>query len=585
MPEINHNVAAVAQCRTGGFPSYTANKVESVLRSLRGWLLGVAGISFVINLLALTGPIFMLQVYDRVLVSGSVPTLIAVGSLALVLYLFFGFLETLRARVLFRMGQQVDSKLSPEIFSLSNLIPIKAGAAGHAVRPVHDLDSLTGFMSGQGPTAIFDMPWLPFFIGVVFLFHSSLGYVALGGAVSICLLVALNEYTSRRPSSEAARVRARRSAFVEESRRNAETIKAMGMSGALTEQWRQENESYLRGQRIAADWSSLFSTGIKTIRFVLQSAILATGAWLAIRQEISPGVMIASSIITSRALSPVEQAVAHWKGFVSARQGLQRLKGAQNMWPEADRETMLDPPKACLQVESIYCSPSGSEEPVLRNVSLDLKAGDGIAILGPSGSGKSTLAKAVVGALPLMRGDIRLDGAAIDQWSDRERCGFVGYLPQDLHLFDGTIAQNIARFDATATSREVIESATLADVHDLIVRLPKGYDTVLGSQGIRLSGGQQQRIALARALFRNPFLVVLDEPNSNLDAAGEAALANALLKMREKGSIVLLVAHRPRALAAVSQVLCLKDGRVAALGPKEDVMKATLKPVRSGVAS
>ncbi|WP_346908036.1 type I secretion system permease/ATPase [uncultured Roseibium sp.] len=584
MSYVNHNLKETSSLYALGQAGEEQSPLASVLSSLRGWLWGVGGVSFVINMLTLTGPLFMLQVYDRVLVSGSVPTLVAIGILALALYLFFGVLQGLRARVLYRIGQQVDAHLSSEAFVLSSRIPTRMGAKGRSLRPVQDLDTITQFMSGQGPAAIFDIPWLPFYLCFVFLLHSLLGFVALIGAVIILVLVLLNEVSSRKPSAMAARMRGRRGALVEESRRNADAISAMGMGHALSEQWNAENGAYLAGQRFAADRSGFYSSAIKTIRFILQSAMLATGAWLAIRQEISPGVMIASSIMTARALSPVEQAVAHWRGFVSARQSFNRLQELFRIQMEPSQNVELPLPGKHLSVEQLYCGPTGMRQPVIHGVSLDLAAGDGLAILGPSGSGKTTLAKAIVGTASLLKGDIRFDGATLDQWSTDRRGRIIGYLPQELQLFDGTIASNIARFDPRATSEEIIEAARLADVHDLIVSLPNGYDTIIGSEGVSLSGGQRQRIALARALFGNPFVLVLDEPNSNLDAEGEVALAEAVLKMREQGSIVILVAHRPRAIGAVNKVLCLKDGRVAAIGPKEEVMRKMMTPVQSVAA-
>lgn len=553
--------------------------IDDVVASLRSWILSVAGISLVVNLLAFTGPLFMLQVYDRVLVSGSVPTLLALGMLTLLLYLFFGLLDGLRSRILFRIGQQIDADLSTQAYSISTRVPVKYGARGYSVRPVQDLDALTGFMSGNGPSAILDLPWLPIYLGIIFLFHSSLGLVALGGAATICMLVVLNEFASRSASLDASKTKTRRSGLVEESRNNAETVEAMGMANALSFRWKLENDDYLAGQRLAADWSGFFATAIKTVRFILQSAILAMGAWLAIKHEISPGVMIASSIMTSRALSPVEQAVAHWRGFVSARQSFFRLKELFGAAPQTQK-TELRLPQRRLQIEKLYCAPAGVREPLILGASLDLSAGEGVAILGPSGSGKSTLAKAIVGAALVTSGDVRLDGAALDQWDVEARKRFVGYLPQDLQLFDGTVSQNIARFDTAAKSSEIIFAAELANVHDLIVGLPNGYDTVIGSEGISLSGGQRQRIALARALFRKPFLLVLDEPNSNLDVEGEAALAAALQTMRELGSIIILVAHRPRILAAVNKVMLLNEGRVAAIGPKEEVLRNSITSVQ-----
>ncbi len=579
-PDAN-SLAGPAGLPWNGSDVENASPLEAVLSSLRRSLWGVGGISLVVNLLMLTGPMFMLQVYDRVLVSGSVPTLVAIGALALALYLFFGVLEGLRGRVLFRIGQRVDAELSGAAFSLSTTIPNRLGARGRKLRPVQDLDTLTQFMSSHGPAAIYDIPWLPFYLAVVFLFHSLLGLVALAGALAICILIALNEVSARKPSAVAAHMRGRRGSLVEEGRRNAEAVQAMGMAGALSHQWNRENAAFLAGQRLAADWSGLFGSSIKTIRFVLQSTILAVGAWLAIRQEISPGVMIACSIMTSRALSPVEQAVAHWRGFVAARQSFFRLREMLRISTQREERVELPIPKDRIVVEQLYCCPAGMREPVVHGASMDLQAGDGIAILGPSGSGKSTLVRAIVGAASVLRGDVRFDGAELGQWSPDTRRNFIGYLPQELQLFDGTVAQNIARFDPLASSEAIIEAAKLADVHDLIVGLPDGYDTLIGSEGTALSGGQRQRIALARAVFGKPFLVVLDEPNSNLDAEGEAALARAIVTMRSQGSIVVLVAHRPRAIGAVNKVLCLSEGRVVAAGQRDEVLRKTLAPVRA----
>jgi PrtD family type I secretion system ABC transporter len=374
-------------------------------------------------------------------------------------------------------------------------------------------------------------------------------------------------------------MRGRRGYLVEEGRRNAEAVHAMGMADALSAQWNAENTMYLSGQRVAADWSGFFASSFKTIRFVLQSAMLAVGAWLVIGQEISAGVMIACSIMTSRALSPVEQAVAHWRGFVAARQSFFRLREMLRAAVPPKRNVALPIPSNSISVAQLYCCPTGTRQPVVHGVTMDLKAGDGIGILGPSGSGKSTLVRAMVGAAAVLKGEVRFDGAELRQWPPETRGRFIGYLPQDLQLFDGTVAQNIARFDPDASSAAIIEAASLADVHDLIVGLPDGYDTVIGSEGMTLSGGQRQRIALARALFGKPFLIVLDEPNSNLDAEGEAALAKAIMTMRAQGSIVVLVAPLARAIGAVNKVLCPSEGRVVAFGPRDEIMRKTLAPV------
>lgn len=556
------------------------NPVSVAFRPVKRAFWGVAVVSFVINILMLTGPVFMLQVYDRVLASGSVPTLVVIGTLAVVLYIFYGILEGVRGRVLARLGQRVDARLSGIVYRISNSLPVRLGRQSSRMRPVQDLDTIRQFLSGPGPAAIFDVPWLPLYLGLVFLFHPLLGFVGLAGAVIIVVLIALNEMLSREPAEEAAGHAGVRASAVEIGQRNSEVVAAMGMQPALTGKWEAQNRDYLATQRRAADRTGLFGTAIKTIRFVLQSAILAVGAWLAIQQEITPGVMIAASIMTSRALSPIEQAVAQWRGFVASRQALRRLREVLRIAETDDEKMDLPLPEKGVSVEQVFAGPFGEPQPFVQNITLDLAAGDGLGVIGPSGSGKSTFARALVGAVPALKGVVRYDGAEIGQWHSEKRGQFIGYLPQDLQLFDGTIAENIARFNANAAPEMIIEASKLADVHDMIVGLPDGYNTVIGRAGRSLSAGQRQRIALARALYGNPFLVVLDEPNSNLDAVGEGALTNAIKSMREKGSIVVVIAHRPSAIATVDKILCLKEGKMAGFGPKEEVLKQVVQPVQ-----
>ncbi len=562
------------------------NPVATAFHPVRSAFLGVALVSFVINILMLTGPVFMLQVYDRVLASGSVPTLVAIGTLAMVLYVFYGLLEGVRSRILARLGQRVDARLSGIVYRVSNSLPVKLGRRAAGLRPVQDLDTVRQFLSGPGPAAIFDIPWLPFYLGIVFLFHPLLGFVGLFGTIVICILIGLNEMMSRQPAEEAAGHAARRAADVEAGQRNSEVVEAMGMQSALAARWNGQNSDYLETQRRATDRTGLFSTAIKTIRFILQSALLGVGAWLAIKQEITPGVMIAASIMTSRALAPIEQAVAQWRGFVASRQSLRRLHEVLQLEKSEAGKMDLPTPVTKVTVEQLFCGPFGEPTPFLQNVSLELLTGDGLGVIGPSGSGKSTFARALVGAVSPLKGVVRYDGAEPGQWPSSKRGEFIGYLPQDLQLFDGTIAENISRFQAHGSPELIIEASRLADVHDLIVGLPEGYNTVIGRAGRMLSAGQRQRIALARALYGNPFLVVLDEPNSNLDSEGDGALANAVRTMREKGSIVVVVAHRPSAIATVDKILCLKEGRMAGFGPKDEVLKQVVRavqPVRAGL--
>lgn len=557
----------------------TGLTVSRTFRSLRYAFVSVGLISILINLLMLTGPLFMLQIYDRVLASGSVPTLIVIGSLALQLYLFMGLFETIRGRMLARIGQSADAQLTGLAYSLSTELPLGGATSKSNQRPVQDLDAVRQFLSGPGPAAIFDIPWMPFYLAIVFLFHGLLGTVALIGAIAICILAGLNEVFSRQPANEAAAIFGQRQRTVEVSRRNAEAVKAMGMMNALSSHWNAENGNFLEKQRKASDRAGFFTAAIKTIRFVLQSAILAVGAWLAINQEISAGVMIAASIMTSRALAPVEQAVGNWRGFVAARTSLHRLSEVIGSATGPQRQVTLPLPVNTVHLEDIYCAPGGILKPVVQGVSFDLQAGDGLGIIGPSGSGKSTLARSIVGVTPLVRGTVRFDNAELTQWSPERIGRIIGYLPQDVQLFDGSIAQNIARFNPDVPSDAIIEAAGLADVHELIVGMPDGYETVIGSAGLTLSAGQSQRIALARALYGNPFLIVLDEPNSNLDTEGERALTDAIKAMRTRGSIVIVIAHRPSAISVVDKILCLKEGRVAGFGPKSEIMKKVIRPV------
>ena len=556
------------------------NPVAVAFRPIRSAFWGVAVVSFVINILMLTGPVFMLQIYDRVLASGAVPTLVVIGSLAIVLYMFYGILEGVRGRILSRLGQRVDARLSGIVYKVSNSLPVRLGRKSARLRPVQDHDTIRQFLSGPGPAAIFDIPWLPLYLGIVFLFHPLLGAVGLAGAVVISILIVVNEYMSRGPTEDAAGQSGRRTAAVESGQRNAEVVAAMGMQSTLTARWDAQNTEYLATQRRASDTTGVFGTAIKTIRFILQSAILAVGAWLAIQQEITPGVMIAASIMTSRALAPIEQAVAQWRGFVASRQALRRLREILQVAEAEEPKMDLPQPSKGITVEQVYCGPFGEPTPYVQNVTLDLQAGDGLGVIGPSGSGKSTFARALVGVTSPLRGVIRFDGAELSQWESKKRGEFIGYLPQDLQLFDGTIAENVARFREDAAPEKIIEAAKLADVHEMIVALPEGYNTVIGRSGRSLSAGQRQRLALARALYDNPFLVVLDEPNSNLDAIGESALTTAIKAMREKGSIVIVIAHRPRAIATVDKILCLKEGKMAGFGPKEEVLKQVVQPVQ-----
>ncbi|MEZ9523885.1 type I secretion system permease/ATPase [Enterovibrio norvegicus] len=532
----------------------------------------VAVVSFAINLLMLTGPIFMLQIYDRVLASGSVPTLLVICGFAVILYSFFGIFDALRGRLLGRIGQKLDIQYSGTCFDLSCRLPTMLGAKGSVFRPVQDLEQIRQFVASPGPAMFFDMPWLPFYLALVYLFHPLLGMVGIVGALVLIAFLALNEWMSKTPSEEASKESSLRQKLAEEGRTHSEAICAMGMQTALVRRWNERNRSFLPSQRHATDVSGVFGSATKTIRFMLQSAVLAMGAWLTIKQEISPGVMIAASILVGRALAPVEQAVSQWRGFQGARSAYNRLTKLLEL-AKAKPEVMDIPlPKNNLCINALACAPAGLNKPVLHGVSFQLNAGNAMAIIGPSGVGKSTLARTVSGLAPPLMGDVRFDWAELERWSDEQLGDIIGYLPQEVQLFEGTLAGNIARFSTDVDPDKVIEAAKMASIHELILQFPNGYDTLIGAEGMSLSGGMKQRVALARAMYGNPFLVVLDEPNSNLDADGDSALTAAIHSLKERGSIVIIVAHRPSALTAVDYVLALGEGRMKSFLPKDKAL-------------
>ena len=551
--------------------------IHAALASCRGVFLWLAVLSGMINILMLTGSFFMLQVYDRVLPSQSVPTLVGLSILATALYILQGVLELIRSRVNVRIGAHLDQTLSSRVYDALVRLPLKARGDGDGLQPLRDLDYVRSFLSSGGPAAFFDLPWLPIYLGVCFLFHFWIGVTALAGSLVLVGLALMTEYRMRAPTKEAARFATTRTALAAAGRRNAEVLRAMGMGRRVGNHWSGLNRDYLAANGRASDVASGLGGMSKVFRTILQSAVLAVGAYLVIYQESTAGIIIASSILTSRALAPVELAIANWKGFVAARQGTQRIHQLLNLLPAEQEAMQLPVPKTALAVANITVLPPGGDKPVISDITFDLKSGQGLGIIGPSGSGKSSLARAIVGVWQPVRGSVRLDSAALPQWSSESLGQHVGYLPQDVELFDGTIATNIARFDNNAKPQAIIEAAQAAGVHELILSLPDGYGTRIGELGMAISAGQRQRIALARALFGNPFLVVLDEPSSNLDAEGESALTQAVLGVRARGGILILVAHRPSTLAGVDQVLVMRDGRLQSFGGKDEVLNKVLR--------
>lgn len=548
------------------------SELRGALASCRAALIGIAAFSGLINLLSLTGSLFMLEVYDRVLPSRSVPTLVGLCIITALLFIFQGILEIIRGRMLVRIGNQIDWRLGDRVYELVVRLPLRTRGSGDGLQPVRDLDTVRSVLSGAGPAALFDLPWLPVYLAICFAFHPLIGITALGGALVLVVLTLLTDRLSRRSVQRASNFAAARNRLADASRRNAEVLEAMAMSAHLLARWRHLGTAYRGQQKIASDISGGFGVSGRILRMMLQSAVLGVGAYLVIHQEASGGIIIASSILTGRALAPVDLAIGNWKNFIAARQSWRRLEQLLALLPASARQLPLPAPKATLSVEKLSVTAPASEKLLVSDVNFLLKAGSALAIIGASGSGKSSLVRALVGAWRPSRGVIRFDGASLEQWSPEALGQHIGYLPQDVELFEGSIADNIARFSPSPPMESVLAAANAAGIHQLIVSLPEGYNTQIGEQGALLSAGQRQRLALARALYGNPFLVVLDEPNSNLDAEGEEALSRAILGVRARGGIVLIVAHRSSVLAAVDFVMTMLHGRQQGFGPKDEIL-------------
>ena len=574
----SRSMAAIAYGPTTPDEPAPATDLRQAVKGCRSALLGVALFSGMSNVLMLTGAFFMLQVYDRVLPSRSVSTLVALGCLVAVLFLVQGLFDIIRGRILSRVAAAIDEKLSSRVYEATMRLPLKARSSnGDGLQPLRDLDAVRAFLSGSGPSALFDLPWLPIYIAIIFSFHFALGVTASAGAVILIALTVMTEYRARRPMMAATDAGVLRNGLAQAGQRNAEVLAAMGMSGRLTARWNAANSAFVGKHCAASDVAGGFGSLSRALRMLLQSAVLGVGAFLVIQGEATAGIIIAGSILAARALAPVDQAIANWRGLIAARQSWRRLGQLLSVMPPEQQRMDLPVPRDRLVVESAGIVPPGKVESVVHGVSFTLNAGDGLGIVGDSGSGKSCLARALVGVWETARGSVRIDGAAIGQWSRDQLGQHIGYLPQDIELFDGTIADNIARFSDTATASGIIAAAEAAGVHDMIVALPDGYDTILGDRGSALSAGQRQRIALARALYGDPFLLVLDEPNSNLDSEGEAALNNAIRSVRARGGVVIIIAHRKSALAEIDKLLVMVRGTVAAFGDKEEVLARTLR--------
>ncbi len=554
-----------------------------LLRST-GSYFGTAGaFSLAINLLYLAGPLYMLQVYDRVVPSSSTMTLIMLTLVLLLSYLALAGLDAMRARVLTRASLRLDDRIAPRI--LSEIVDHPTAAAGARSQLLRDFDTFRQFISGSGVHALFDLPWAPIYIGVIFLLHWTLGAFALACGAVLVLMALLNEWLVRGPLTEANEAANRNYSFTEMSLRNVEVLRAMGMKDGLLRRWSRDRQRLLERQTVASDRAATTQSMVRFLRLSMQSVILGLGAYLVIERSATGGTIFAASLLLGRALQPVEQITGVWRSLVSVRSALGRLR--KLFAGASDRVVRLELPRPAghLQVEGLSYAPSGAAKPLLRGVSFDLKPGEVLGVIGASGAGKSTLARHLVGVLAPGAGAVRLDGAMVHDWAQTGGLGrHVGYLPQDIELFADTVANNINRFqpgDDPATLR----AANLAGVHELILRLPQGYDTQIGEGGAVLSGGMRQRLALARAVYGEPSLVVLDEPSSNLDGEGDIALAKCIRQLQERGAAVVLISHQQGTLAVADKLLVLHDGAVVAFGPRAEVLERLqprrLAPARS----
>ncbi len=545
------------------------SELTEALMTLKQSFVVVGFFSFFINVLMLVPPLYMLQIYDRVLASRSEETLIVLTFIVIVMFVTMGLLEFIRSRILVRLGNRIDMKFSGRIFDalfeLANKYPGKA-----STQAISDMTHVRQFMTGNGLFAFFDAPWLPIYIFVLYLFHPLFALFGIIAAVVLFIIAILNEFNTRKNIEEANDMSQKSIRFANNNLRNSEVIHALGMLSNIKNRWLERHTNFLVLQSEASDKAGKWTNLSKVLRMGFQSLILGLGGYLAIQSEISAGMMIAGSIILGRALSPLDLLINGWKGFVSAREGYNRLTILFNEFPLREKPMPLPDPIGNISLENITVIPPQGEQPSLRGLSMKINTGEIVAIIGPTAAGKSTLARAVLGVWPLINGKVRIDGAELEQF-DREVLGkFIGYLPQDIELFEGTISENIERF-GEKNPQAVVEAAKKASVHDMILHLPHGYDTLVGVGGTTLSAGQRQRIGLARALYNNPVFIVLDEPNSNLDEVGEKALLVAIMKLKKEGVTVMLITHRPSILSVTDKIAVLAEGELKMYGPRDEI--------------
>lgn len=553
------------------------NDLQTALRLCKSSFIYAGVFSFFINLLMLVPPFYMLQVYDRVVGSGNTLTLLMLTLIMVFLLATMGALEWVRSRILVRVSSRLDGLMSGKLFDISHKQSLYSAGTISSAQPLQDLNGLRMFMTGNGFFAFFDAPWLPLYMAVMFMFHPIFGFIGVFSAIVLVILAVVNEKMTANLFAEATKEQQIAQNVASTNLRNAEVIESMGMLANIRERWRERSKKSLYWQSEASDQAGVFTSFSKVFRLVMQSLTLGAGAWLVIHQEITPGLMIAGSILLGRALAPIDLLIGSWKGFVTARTQYERLNKLLDQIPPDAERMSLPAPKGAIRFEQAMIGPPLAKTPIIKGASFAIQPGDTLAVIGPSAAGKSTLARGLLGIWPTMGGKIRLDGAEITTYNREEIGPYLGYLPQDIELFDGTISENIARF-GDVDADKVVAAAQAAGVHEMILRLPQGYDTVIGQSGGALSGGQRQRVGLARALYGDPVLVVLDEPNSNLDDQGELALAQAVQALKQRGATTVLITHRPSILNLVDNIMVLADGQVAAYGPKDKV----LEQMRSG---
>ncbi|GDX85526.1 peptidase [Methylococcaceae bacterium] len=545
--------------------------LEEALKLCKGAFISAAGFSLVINILQLVPTIYMLQLYDRVVPTASYSTLWFLTAIMMLLFVTMGTLEWVRSQILVRVSTRLETLLNERLFKVAYKQSLYTGGQRASSQPLDDLTALRQFMTGNGLFAFFDAPWLPIYIALMFVFHSMYGWMAVFTAILLIIVAIVQEKSTSKMLGEANNLAMAGRGLVNKNLRNAEVIESMGMLNNIQKRWLKGTNQVLVLQATASSRAGLINAVSKLIRLSSQSLILAVGAYLVVENEISSGMMIGGSVLLGRALAPIDIVIGSWKGFISARGQYSRLNEMLLQIPADPERMKLPTPEGTFQFESAVVAPPGAKSAVLKGLTLTISKGDVVGVIGPSGAGKSTFARALLGIWPCNQGKIRLDGADVFTWDRNDLGPHIGYLPQDIELFEGTISENIARF-GEIDPEKVVNAAKMADVHDLILHLPEGYDTMIGVTGGNLSGGQRQRVGLARALYGEPQIVVLDEPNSNLDEVGEAALGNAIQRLKQNGATVIVITHRNNVLTNVDKLLILNDGLVSVYGPKEQVI-------------